>query len=484
MAGKVIKTLRDFPSVEQLLQDNSLRRLVALVPRALAVEIIREVVARAKRHFKSGRETLTVSHLKEQITMELLAAKRTEVTRVINATGIVVHTNLGRSPLPEQYLDAVRELVTGYSSIEFDLHTGARGGRGAACERYLTLLAGSEAATIVNNCAAALLLILNTLANRKEVLISRGELVQIGGGFRIPDILRKSGARLVEVGTTNITTLDDYRNVLGPRAGLILKVHKSNFIQAGFTQEVPLRSLVELGRTHGVPVANDLGSGAFVPTRELIGHDEPTVQQSVRDGADLTCFSGDKMVGGVQAGLIVGRADWITKIKRNPLFRTVRVDKFVFAMLERLLSAYLDGHQREEIKLWQLLSVSESQLYRRGRQVLKELGAPPALSVEATQAYVGGGALPEKHVPSVGIVFSTDYNAEKLMEDFRTMAPPVIGRIDNDRFILDLRAVFESELPLLRESIQKIVGRVSPRPAGSRDHREAVTKVDLLRNGQ
>jgi L-seryl-tRNA(Ser) seleniumtransferase len=457
MARKIIKQPRDFPSVEELLQENTLTEQISSVPRPLAAQLVREVIAQSKEKLKQGSQTISIEKLLSDIRSSIVAAKRDEISRVINATGIVVHTNLGRAPLSEALFEAVKRTVTGYGNIEFDLGRGSRGGRGAACERYLTLLAGSESATVVNNCAAALFLILNTLANRKQVLISRGELIQIGGGFRIPDILKKSGARLCEVGTTNITTIADYESNLNQKTGLILKVHKSNFVQAGFTEEVPLRQLVELGATHGLPVVNDLGSGAFVSTRESLGYAEPTVQQSVRDGADLTCFSGDKMLGGVQAGLIVGRAELVKKIRRNPLFRTVRVDKFVFSMLERLFAIYLNGSHQTEIKLWAILSVPESKLYEKGKGLLKELGNPSGLSVEATKAYVGGGALPESNIPSIGIVFSEPFKATTLMRKFRMMTPPIIGRIDNERFILDLKAVADDELALLRDSIKKII---------------------------
>jgi len=419
--------------------------------------LVREVVAQSKKKLKQGSQTISIEKLLSDIKSSIVAAKRDEISRVINATGIVVHTNLGRAPLSEALFEAVKRTVTGYGNIEFNLARGSRGGRGTACERYLTLLAGSESATVVNNCAAALFLILNTLANRKQVLISRGELVQVGGGFRIPDILKKSGARLCEVGTTNITTIADYESNLNQKTGLILKVHKSNFVQAGFTEEVPLRQLVELGAARDLPVVNDLGSGAFVSTRENLGYAEPTVQQSVRDGADLTCFSGDKMLGGVQAGLIVGRAELVRKIKRNPLFRTVRVDKFVFSMLERLFAIYLNGSHQTEIKLWAILSVPESELYEKGKALLKELGHPSGLSVEATKAYVGGGALPESNIPSIGIVFSEPFKATTLMRKFRMMDTPVIGRIDNERFILDLKAVADDELTLLRDAIKKVI---------------------------
>jgi L-seryl-tRNA(Ser) seleniumtransferase len=380
------------------------------------------------------------------------------MTQVINATGIVVHTNMGRAPLSAELFDQVRDAVSGYGNIEYDLAGGKRGGRSAACEEYLSMLAGAESGAVVNNNAAALLLILNSLANRKEVIISRGELVQIGGGFRIPDILKKSGARLREVGSTNITTLRDYQDNITERTGMILKVHKSNFMQAGFTEEVAISPLVELGSKYNVPVVNDLGSGVFIPTKKILGHIEPTVQQSVKSGADLTCFSGDKMLGGVQSGLIVGRKTLVEKVKRNPLFRTMRLDKIMVSFLERLLRVYLDGDPLDQIKLWQILSVPEATLYKRGRQILDELGQPDGLSVGATSAYVGGGALPETKLPSVGIVFDPKFRPNNMMRTFRSMELPIIGRIEDDRFILDLKAIDKTEIATLTQAIHKVVG--------------------------
>lgn len=311
MAGKPITALRDFPSVEEIMQSSSLADVLSVVPRPVAVVVVRGVIAARKESFRADRKPLTEDEVISAVKLGIIAAARQEIGQVINATGIVVHTNLGRAPLSDAIFDAIKKTVTGYGNIEFDLLSGTRGKRGVACERYLALLSGAEAGTVVNNCAAALFLALNTLASRKSVIISRGELVQIGGGFRIPDILRKSGARLCEIGSTNITTLDDYEGAIDRGTGLILKVHKSNFVQAGFTEEVPLKDLVELGRRYDIPVFNDLGSGVFVNTRPLLGYAEPTVQQSVSAGADLTSFSGDKLLGGSQAGLLVGRADLV-----------------------------------------------------------------------------------------------------------------------------------------------------------------------------
>ncbi|HOP07278.1 MAG TPA: L-seryl-tRNA(Sec) selenium transferase [candidate division Zixibacteria bacterium] len=456
MAKTEIKKLRDFPAIEELLQSPALQTAISEVPRPIAAEIVKQETAAAKEQVKAGQE-LTLSQLHRTIERALAAMKRAEITRVINATGIVIHTNLGRAPLPMELFDEVKKAVTGYGNIEFDLHRGVRGKRGIACEKYLASLAGAEAACVVNNNAAALLLILNSLANRREVVVSRGELVQIGGGFRIPDIMRRSGARLCEVGTTNITNAKDYLNEINERTALILKVHKSNFIQAGFTEEADLSELVRIGREHGVAVVNDLGSGVLISTRELIGYDEPSVQNSVRAGADLTCFSGDKMLGGVQAGLIVGRTELVNKIKRNPLFRTVRVDKIIYSMLEKLFTIYLNGRHDEEIKLWAKVKVPESELYKRGKAVLAELGNPPGLSVEATDAFMGGGSLPESAIPSVGIVFSPDYNATGLIRKLREQPTPIIGRIQDNRLVLDIKTVDLEDLPILTQAIRTIL---------------------------
>ncbi|HVP06889.1 MAG TPA: L-seryl-tRNA(Sec) selenium transferase [Candidatus Acidoferrum sp.] len=457
MAKEIISQPRDFPSVEELLQDERLVSAIALVPRPAAAQIVKEAIAKSKKKLGERKTPLTFVDFLAGIEAALSALKRTEISRVINATGVIVHTNLGRAPLSEAMFDSVRSVLSGYSNVEFDLATGARGSRGIACERYLALLAEAESGTVVNNCAAALFVILNTLANHKAVLISRGELVQIGGGFRIPDILKRAGARLSEVGTTNITTLADYENAIDERTALILKVHKSNFIQAGFTEEVPLRDLVALGHKHKLPVINDLGSGVFVPTKPILGYAEPTVQQSVRAGAHLTCFSGDKMLGGMQAGLIVGRSELIAQVKKNPLFRTARVDKVVFAMLERLLRAYLDGTSQNDIALWRMLSMPVSDLYRHAKDMIKRLGNPEGLSVEATKAFIGGGALPESDIPSVAVVFGSNHNAEELMAKSRALPVPVIGRIEDDRFLLDLKAVDPADFPAIEDAIRSII---------------------------
>lgn len=456
MAAKIFSEPRDFPSVEELLQHESLSKAIAAVPRPIAAQEVKDVVAECKS--KLGRSGRGISERKFLLSIKdrLHRLERQEMMRVINAAGILVHTNLGRAPLSSELFDAVRKTLTGYGNIEYDLEGGKRGSRGVACERYLAALAGAEAATVVNNNAAALFVILNTLAKRKEVIVSRGELVQIGGGFRIPDIMRRSGARLVEVGATNITTLADYAEAVSDRTGLILKVHQSNFKQSGFVQQTSLKELSALGRRESIPVVDDLGSGVFVDTRKLTGHREPTVPQSIRSGASLTCFSGDKLLGGVQAGLIVGQRELIKKIKKNPLFRALRVDKIVFSMLEKLLRIYLDGDPQQEIRLWRQFSIPESELYKTAKTMLEDLNHPEGLSVIASKALAGGGALPEEKLPSVAIRFSQDhYATDKIEKLFRDQNPPVIGRIENECFLLDLKAVLAEDYKPLNTAIRR-----------------------------
>ncbi len=457
MAAQEIKKLSDFPAVEKLLQSKSLALQLKKLPRPVATAVIQATIAQAKQQFKTNKRVLTQSGLNKTIIGNLQARSKKEVCRVINATGIPLHTNLGRAPLGEAVLKDIQESLAGYSNLEFDLETGSRGKRGEACEQYLAQLSGAESAAVVNNCAAALFIILNTFALRKSVILSRGEMVQIGGGFRIPEILKRSGAKLTEIGATNITTADDYSQAIDKGSKVILKVHRSNFQLSGFTKEVSAKELAQIARQKGLILVNDLGSGALFPTKKLFGHNEPTVQQSVRDGAHLTCFSGDKMLGGVQAGLIVGKKELVDKIKSNPLFRAVRVDKITFLILEKLLKVYLDNTHQENIKIWQLLAVTESELYNRAKSIIKQLGNPTGLSAQATSAFLGGGGMPETELPSAGLIFSQDFPATKLLKKLRSMKPPVIARIENDRLIVDLKAVDQSELDLLTKSLQQIL---------------------------
>jgi L-seryl-tRNA(Ser) seleniumtransferase len=460
MEDFIIKSKRDFPAVEKLAMDETILAASEGLARPLVIGIIREVIDKMKPRLGAEIPEISYIRFRRHIIDEINMALMKRIGRVINGAGILVHTNLGRAPLSETLFDRIKSHITGYGNLEFDVANGKRGRRGELAEMYLALISEAEAGTIVNNNAAAIFLILNTLANKKKVLISRGELVQIGGGFRIPDIIRKSGAKLMEVGTTNITTLDDYTSALEENPAIILKVHRSNFAVSGFTDDVDLKTLIGLGRKSGIPVINDLGSGVLIDTTEFAGVKEPTVQGSVRDGAALTCFSGDKLLGGVQAGLIVGAEDLVDRIKKNPVYRTVRVDKTIFSAVEEMLGYYLDGSWKENIKLWRLASVSESELYVKGRKLLEQIDAGDKVLLEGSRAEMGGGALPEVPLPSVALVFRSQLRPTKIAELFRMSHPPVIGRIFEDRFMIDLKAIDDEDYDILASIIKRLIPQI------------------------
>jgi len=375
---------------------------------------------------------------------------------VINGSGIIIHTNLGRSPIPRAMIDGAMDMATGYSNLEFNLATGKRGKRGILVEKLLATLCGTEAGTLVNNNAAALFVILNTLANRKEVIISRGELVQIGGGFRIPDIMIKSGARLVEVGTTNRTALDDYAGAITPRTSMILKVHRSNFTQEGFVEETSLTDLAGLCKKNDIILVHDLGSGliSFPPGIKITG--EPNVFESVRSGADLTCFSGDKLLGGVQAGLIAGRADMVNRIKKNPLFRALRCDKLVFSITTQVLASYLKGTQFDDIPIWRMIAIPETELKKRGEAIMKACPSKDLVLI-ATHAYLGGGSTPGQTIPSLAVSIRSSLSPTVLAKRFRTHKPPVIGRVENEDFLIDLRTITPEQDATIIDIINELV---------------------------
>ena len=456
----VIKSKRDVPAVEILTSDKVIASAAANLARPLTVEIIRSVVKKIKADIGKKSEEITYDTLRKKIIREIDSVSLKKISRVINGTGILVHTNLGRAPLSKSLFENIEKNVTGYGNLEFDVASGKRGKRGELAEKYLALLSQSESGAIVNNNAASLFLILNTLANRRKVVISRGELVQIGGGFRIPEIIKKSGAKLLEIGTTNITELKDYEETMEQNPALILKVHRSNFTVGGFTGEADIKDLVKLGKKYNVPVVNDLGSGVFIDTSEFIKRKEPTVPESVRSGTDLTCFSGDKLLGGLQAGLIVGSKELVAKIKRNPVYRAMRVDKVVFSAMEVLLRYYLDGNWKENIKLWRLASADEAKLYKRGQDILKDISVGDKIVLEASQGQMGGGSLPEVFLPSTGLVFYSKLSPQKIAALFRTSNPPVIGRIKDDRFMIDLKAIDKDNLDSLIKIIKNIIPKL------------------------
>jgi L-seryl-tRNA(Ser) seleniumtransferase len=418
-------SLRDLPSVDRLLADGRL----AAEPRQLALAAARAALERARSEIRSGRDPGDVAAL---AVAELDGWRRPSLRRVINATGVIVHTNLGRAPLSEAALERVRE-VGGYSTLEYDLEAGARGSRQQHLVEPLRRLTGAESALVVNNNAAAVLLALAALAEGREVIVSRGELIEIGDGFRIPDVLARSGARLVEVGTTNRTRAADYERAVGPETALLLRVHQSNFRVVGFTEQPALRELAEVARRAGLPLVDDLGSGALFP----IG-DEPTAAASLAAGADMVCFSGDKLLGGPQAGIVVGRAELVERLRRHPLQRALRADKLTLAALEGTLALTLDPElARREIPVLRMLDEPLEAVRSRAERLAALVGG----TVEETVARVGGGALPLAQVESYACAVE-----EELAERLRRTEPPVIALVRDGRTQLDVRALRDDEV--------------------------------------
>jgi L-seryl-tRNA(Ser) seleniumtransferase len=409
--------LRDLPSVDELARS---------VQDPLAVDAARSVLARAREQIKAGADP---GDLALRLHEELAAARAPSLRRVINATGIIAHTNLGRAPLARAALDRVQEAARGYSNLEYDLAGGARGSRQAHVAGLLGRLTGAEAALVVNNNAAAVMLALAALAEGREVLVSRGELIEIGDGFRIPDVLARSGARLREVGTTNRTRAADYEAAIGPDTAVALRVHQSNFRVVGFTEQPPLEELARVAHAHGLPLVDDLGSGALVD----LG-DEPTARASLAAGADLVCFSGDKLLGGPQAGIVVGRGDLVEQLRRHPLQRALRADKLTLAALEGTLSLVLDAPG--EIPVLRMLREPPDIVRARAQRLAELVGG----EVEETVARTGGGALPLTELPSFACAVE-----EELAAPLRAGDPPVVGILRDGRLLLDCRTVTDDE---------------------------------------
>ena len=424
------------------------------IPRPVVTDLVRQKLA----SLRGGTGIPSFSAIVTDLQAQLTQLSRSRLQPVINGTGIVLHTNFGRAPLAPEAVLRVTEIATQYNSLEYDIVTGGRGSRAAYLERSLALACGSKAATVVNNGAAALVLVVRHFTKRKpEVIISRGELVQIGGGFRVAEMLEASGARLREIGATNKTTLDDYAGAIGAETGLILRVHQSNFYMGGFTESPPNDSIAALARKRRVPFLVDLGSGALSATERLgLAEHEPTPAETLRQGTDLVCFSGDKLLGGPQAGIIAGSARHVAALKREPLFRALRCDKMVLAALE----ATIDLHLRkatEELPALHLLSLPNEQLRARAEAFIDHLqNLPCELRIGESQIEVGGGALPRAQVKSVTLEISNSrFSPNELAAHLRDQTPPVIGYVANHRFKLDLRTIFPRQDDLVLAALRK-----------------------------
>jgi L-seryl-tRNA(Ser) seleniumtransferase len=444
---------RGLPSVNTLLESPALRPLLDRAPRSVLANAVRDTIDAARN--AATPIPSSEGEWAQAVASTLERATEPSLRPVINGTGVVLHTNLGRAPLAQVAIDAIARVASGFSNLEFDIDRGERGSRYVHCASILRQLTGAEDAIVVNNCAAALVLALNTVAEGRDAIVSRGELIEIGGSFRIPEIMAKSGARLVEVGTTNRTRVADYAHAIRPETGAIVKVHRSNFALEGFVAEASVRELAELARERGIPVLHDLGSGLLLSLEEFGLRGEPTARDSLRDGAALVTMSGDKLLGGPQAGIVLGTSARIAALRANPLARSFRVDKLTLAALEATLALYQDpARARREIPALAQLTASVEELRERALRLAGRIGPLHASVVDST-ASVGGGAFPTARIASVALSFSNDVVG--LEQRLRAGTPPVIARVADGRLLVDLRTIRAEEENELVAAIRSAV---------------------------
>ena len=471
--GTKSELFRLLPSVGESLRSPALQAALARYGHAAIAEATRSVLEQTRQAISAGRldergTAAAIEALPSLIERQLSESLGYSLRPVINATGVILHTNLGRAPLSEEALRHAAEIAQGYSNLEFDLATGERGKRDSHIDRLFARLLntprGDVSTIVVNNNAAAVLLSLNALAEGGEVIVSRGELVEIGGSFRIPDVMTKSGAVLREVGTTNRTRVADYEAAITGNTKLLLRVHRSNFQIVGFTEQPSLEELVALGRKHGIPVMEDLGSGDLLDLRELGVHCEPTILASIRAGVDVVTYSGDKLLGGPQAGLISGSRELVTKIRSNPLFRAVRVDKMFYAALEATLLAYL-REDYDSIPALRMMRVSSDELRIRAEHLMRKLHITcPQLHMEVieSRSVLGGGAAPGSTLPThVLAISSATLKAEAILEKLRQWQTPIIARVEEGRVLIDLRTVTAQEEEVISAALEEIVTKVA-----------------------
>lgn len=453
--------LRNLPGVDKLLSESRIKQLLNAYPHNLIVDIIRQQLEKERHLITLGKSFSSTDDLVESVCNRIQILTLLKPQRVINATGVIIHTNLGRAPLSDATIAAMEYASRGYSNLEFDLESGARGSRNTHIEDLLHQLTDAEASLVVNNNASAVLLGLTALAKRKEVIVPRGQAVEIGGSFRIPEIMKQSGAKLIEVGTTNCTYDQDYEQAIGPKTAALLRVHSSNFKIVGFTHSVSLEELVYLGNRYDIPVLDDLGSGCFLDTAHFGLDPEPTVQNSIAIGSAVAFFSGDKLLGGPQAGIIVGKKIYIDKLKKHPLARAMRIDKVRIAGLSATLVHYLRGEAIKEIPVWRMISMPIDEIEERAKTWAQALGE--SAQITEGESTVGGGSLPGATIPTKLVSIGNNARqkgniAQKLSDILRAQRPPVIGRIKGNELLLDPRTVAPEEDKILIQLIQKAIG--------------------------
>ena len=451
---------RNIPSVDSVLAEDPLADVLAVYRRDWVVDQVRHQLDQVREHIRQGGNAPTAAQVAEEVQHSIEELTQSAPRPVINATGVVIHTNLGRAPLSRAATEAVARVAQGYSDLELDLQNGRRGSRQAHLQSLLQQLTGSEAALVVNNNASAVLLGLSALAAGREVIVSRGEAVEIGGGFRVPDVLRQSGAILVDVGTTNRTYSRDYQEAITENTGAFLKAHASNFRVEGFTAAVEPAELVALGMKRGIPVLHDVGSGCLLDTERYGLAHEPTPQESIADGVGLVFFSGDKLLGGPQSGIVVGRKELVQRLERHPLARAFRIDKLSLASLTATLIHYLRQEAEREIPIWRMISSSSETIKERAKGWQATLEAPAA--VIPSQSAIGGGSLPGETLPSWVLALSCEGHVggpEQVMEKLRRCDPPVIARIEGDRVLLDPRTVLVEEEGALLKGLRSVLSQ-------------------------
>ena len=468
MSAETKKDLfQKIPSVDRLLNSPFLAGVLATYPRSLVLKAVHQVLEGIRNAIKSGLEiegSPSPERVSQRVIEMLVLLSQPSLRPLINATGVVVHTNLGRSILAERALAKFKSLAGGYSNLEYDLQRGERGSRYSHVEGILKEITGAEAGTVVNNNAAAVLVALDTLARGRDVVVSRGQLVEIGGSFRIPEVMKRGGARMIEVGTTNKTHLRDYEEVIGPDTALLLKVHKSNYHLIGFTEDVDTVELVALAHKHNIAVMEDLGSGSFVDFSKYGLVKEPTVQEVLGQGVDLLTFSGDKLLGGPQAGIILGKKPLVEAIRKNQLSRALRIDKLTLLALEETLRIYRDESEAvQKIPTLQMILAPYDRLKnkaRRLRRMVGKLGSPNfSLQLADGTSKVGGGALPLLVIPTCLIALGPGRLSANAMEQkLRDYDPPIIARVEKDEVLLDVRTIQESELKTVAEAIRVLAG--------------------------
>jgi len=445
------------PSVDRLTSEKRIKQLEETYPHVLLVNLIRQNLERARLSITAGNSCPPIDEIVESVCAQVRALENPTPRQVINATGVILHTNLGRAPLSKETTAAMDMVANAYCDLEFNLDSGTRGSRHIHIEPILCQLSGAQAALVVNNNASAVLLALTCLAKRKEVIVSRGQAIEIGGGFRIPDVMRQSGVKLVEVGTTNCTYAADYEQAISPKTAALMRVHSSNFKVMGFTHWVTLDELVTLGKQYNLPVFDDLGSGCFLDTTEFGLDQEPMVQQSIATGARLVCFSGDKLVGGPQAGIIVGEKQLIDKLKKHPLARAMRIDKIRLAGLVATLIHYLKNEATNKIPVWRMISAPLEEIDQRAKmwaQVLNGL-----TQVIEGETMIGGGSLPGDTLPTrlVAIGGKGKNSVQTLARRLRSEKFPIIGRISDDALLLDPRSVLPEEDHVVLQALRSLV---------------------------